>query len=343
MRYAEKAVGSLNRAIDAVGVTKSYGAVRVLDGVDLAVRAGSVSALLGPNGAGKTTMVRILATLTPPDSGRAAVAGCDVTRERGGVRRSISLTGQYAALDDLQTGAENLRMMARLAGMSSRGAKARAAQLLGQFDLTGAARRRVRTYSGGMRRRLDIAAGLVGEPSVVFLDEPTTGLDVRSRQTMWSVISDLARSGVTVLLTTQYLEEADRLADRVAVLDGGRIVAEGTPAELKQQVGGHRLDLTASGRGAFDRLRAGLGSRVLHADAEERRLSVATDGTAGEVRRLLDEFDPACDLVERFGVHGASMDDVFISLTGNTAASLADGGTVGTRATGGTSGEAARV
>ncbi|WP_189036217.1 ATP-binding cassette domain-containing protein [Streptomyces daqingensis] len=330
----------MDTAIDAVGLTKSYGAVRVLDGVDLAVRTGSVSALLGPNGAGKTTMVRILATLSPPDSGRAKVAGYDVERERGGVRRSISLTGQYAALDDLQSGAENLRMMAKLAGLGSRGARVRAAELLDRFDLAEAAGRRVGTYSGGMRRRLDIAAGLVGDPSVVFLDEPTTGLDVRSRQTMWSVISELARSGVTVLLTTQYLEEADRLADRVAVLDGGRIVAEGTPAELKQRVGGGRVDLTASGPAAFGRLRAALGPRALHADPAEHGLSVATDGTAAEVRRLLQQLDPECVLVERFAVHEASMDDVFISLTGGTAASDTDG--LASR-TGGTGGEVARV
>ncbi|OEU89298.1 ABC transporter [Streptomyces abyssalis] len=308
-------------AIEAVGVTKSYGALRVLDGVDLAVRRGSVAALLGPNGAGKTTMVRILATLSAMDAGQATVAGYDVRRERGKVRRRISLTGQYAALDDLQTGMENLCMMAELAGMPRRAAKSRAAGLLERFDLSRAAGRRVRTYSGGMRRRLDIAAGLVGEPSVIFLDEPTTGLDVRSRQSMWSVISDLARSGVTVLLTTQYLEEADRLADRVTVLDGGRIVADGTPAQLKQQAGGHRLDLTAADRAAFGRLRAGLGARVIAADAEERKLSVATDGTAAQVRALLDEFDPSRDAVEYFSTHGATLDDVFIALTGRAAAS----------------------
>ena len=309
----------MDTAIEAVGVAKSYGEVRVLKGVDLAVQSGSVAALLGPNGAGKTTMVRILATLSPMDAGHVTVAGCDVRRERGKVRRRISLTGQYAALDELQTGMENLRMMARLVGRSRKEAKSRAARLLEQFELAEAAGRKVKTYSGGMRRRLDIAAGLVGNPSVIFLDEPTTGLDVRSRQTMWSVISDLARSGVTVLLTTQYLEEADRLADRVAVLDGGRIVAEGTPAELKQRVGGHRLDLTMADCAAFERLRHELGARVVLADAEERMLSVATDGTAAEVRALLDEFDPARDAVQRFSTHGASMDDVFISLTGRAA------------------------
>ncbi|WP_181764426.1 ATP-binding cassette domain-containing protein [Streptomyces albidus (ex Kaewkla and Franco 2022)] len=330
----------MDEAIEAVGVVKSYGAVQVLKGVDLSVRSGSVAALLGPNGAGKTTMVRILATLTTADAGEAAVAGCDVRRERSEVRRRISLTGQYAALDELQTGMENLRMMAGLTGMNGRKAKARSAELLGQFDLEHAADRRVKTYSGGMRRRLDIAAGLVGSPSVIFLDEPTTGLDVRSRHTMWSVVSQLARSGVTVLLTTQYLEEADHLADRVAVLDQGRIVAEGTPAQLKQRVGGHRLDLTTTDHAAFSRLRAELGARAMAADARELTLSVATDGTAAEVRSLLDELDPAHDAIDRFSTHGTSLDDVFIALTGR-AAVAGDGG--GPASPGGSEREAAHV
>ena len=231
-------------AIHASGLVKSYGDVRVLDSLDLRVPRGSVFALLGPNGAGKTTTVRILATLSRPDAGQARVAGFDVVRDRPRVRRSISLTGQFAALDEAQTGEENLRMMGALARLPRTAARRRAAELLEQFDLTAAGRRRVSTYSGGMRRRLDLAASLVGRPSVIFLDEPSTGLDLPSRQTMWQVIEGLAASGVTVFLTTQYLEEADRLAGQIAVLDGGRLVAEGTAAELKRRIGTQRLDLT---------------------------------------------------------------------------------------------------
>ena len=221
--------------VEAVGLEKSYGSVRVLAGVDLEVAQGSVLALLGPNGAGKTTAVRILATLIRADAGRARVAGFDVVTERRQVRRHISLTGQFAAVDELQTGEENLHMMGRLSGLSGAQARRRAGELLERFDLAEAGRRTVATWSGGMRRRLDLAASLVGQPSVIFLDEPTTGLDLRSRQAMWQEITGLAASGVTIFLTTQYLEEADRLADRVAVLDGGRVVADGTSDQLKTQ------------------------------------------------------------------------------------------------------------
>jgi ABC-2 type transport system ATP-binding protein len=216
-------------AVEATGLEKSYGKVRVLSGVDLHVERGSVFALLGPNGAGKTTTVRILATLIRADGGHARVAGFDVVRDRSSVRRSISLTGQYAAIDDLQTGAENLRMMGRLAGVRGVQIRQRARALLDQFDLADAGDRRVKTYSGGMRRRLDLAASLVGSPSVIFLDEPTTGLDLQGRQAMWKVVADLSGSGVTVFLTTQYLEEADQLADRIAVVDNGTVVADDTP------------------------------------------------------------------------------------------------------------------
>ncbi|GAB1513868.1 ATP-binding cassette domain-containing protein [Actinophytocola sp. KF-1] len=304
-------------AIEATGLTKSYGPVRVLTGVDLHVPRGSVFSLLGPNGAGKTTTVRILTTLTSPDDGQARVAGHDVVRERALVRRSISLTGQDTALDELQTGAENLRMMGRLARLSRRAAAARAGELLERFDLVEAGTRRVGTYSGGMRRRLDLAASLIVPPAVIFLDEPTTGLDPRSRAAMWDVIVDLTRTGVTVFLTTQYLEEADKLADRIALVDGGRVVAEGTAAQLKQQVSGHRLDLTLTGPAAFDALTAHLGDRALLPDRARHTLSVATDGSAGHVRALLDELDPARTAVARFAVHSATLDDVFLALTGH--------------------------
>ncbi|WP_438493760.1 ATP-binding cassette domain-containing protein [Streptomyces asiaticus] len=306
-------------AIEASGLEKSYGAVKVLRGVDLSVAPSSVFALLGPNGAGKTTTVRILATLTPPDAGRARVAGLDVVADRRRVRRVISLTGQYAAVDEMQTGEENLRMMGRLTRLGRAEARGRAHELLERFDLTGAARRTVGTYSGGMRRRLDLAAGLVGHPEVIFLDEPTTGLDPRSRQAMWEVVKGLVTDGVTVFLTTQYLEEADQLADRVAVVDGGRVVAEGTPAELKERVAGQRLDLVLGDVTAYETVARQLGVRLVWSDADRLTLGVATDGSAAQVRALLDEIDPGRRAVDRFTVHSATLDDVFMALTGHDA------------------------
>jgi ABC-2 type transport system ATP-binding protein len=307
-------------AVEATGLQKSYGDVAVLAGVDLQVRRGSVFALLGPNGAGKTTTVKILSTLIAPDHGRARVAGHDVVGERRLVRRSISLTGQYAAVDELQTGAENLRMMGRLAGLSRRESRDRAGELLARFDLVGAAGRRVGTYSGGMRRRLDLAASLVARPQVLFLDEPTTGLDPRSRQAMWDVVRELVDGGVTVFLTTQYLDEADRLADRIAVIDGGRVVAEGTAAELKRRVAGARLDLAVADAGGFAVVVGRLGERVVHRDAGQCTVGVATDGSAAHVRTLLDEIDPDGDLVASLAVHATTLDDVFLAITGHAAA-----------------------
>jgi ABC-2 type transport system ATP-binding protein len=301
--------------IEATGLTKRYGSVPVLTGVDLGVARGSVFSLLGPNGAGKTTTVRILSTLVRADGGRARVAGHDVGAAPREVRRRIALTGQYAAVDELQTGEENLRMMGRLTGLDGRAARRRGAELLERFDLTAAAGRRVGTYSGGMRRRLDLAASLVGRPEVIFLDEPTTGLDPRSRQGMWDVVAELAAGGVTVFLTTQYLEEADRLADRIAVLDRGRIVAQGTAAELKRTVGGERLDVVLTDDVAFADALVTLGERAVLRDAAERLVGIATDGDAATVRALLDELDPDRRSVERFAVHAATLDDVFLTLT----------------------------
>jgi ABC-2 type transport system ATP-binding protein len=305
-------------AIEAAGLTKSYGGTKVLNGVDLKVPAGEVLALLGPNGAGKTTTVRILATLIDADAGTARVAGFDVREAPSQVRKRLSLTGQYAAVDDLQTGLENLVMIGRLRGLPARAARVRAGELLEEFDLSAAAGRRVGTYSGGMRRRLDLAASLITRPEVLFLDEPTTGLDPRSRQGVWRVVADLARSGVTVLLTTQYLEEADSLADNIVVLDGGRIIAEGTASALKARVGEQRLDLGAANFGAYETLRESLGTRVTQADPEALVLSVGSDGSAGHVRAVLDEIDPGRQLLARFDVHRASLDDVFLALTGTT-------------------------
>ncbi|MFF7181807.1 ATP-binding cassette domain-containing protein [Streptomyces sp. NPDC008121] len=309
-------------AIEAVGLRKAYGAVTVLDSLDLRVDRGSVFALLGPNGAGKTTTVRILATLTPPDAGHARVAGLDVVRERSAVRRAISLTGQFAAVDAMQTGAENLRMAARLSGLSRRDAARRAAELLDRFGLTDAGGRLTRTYSGGMRRRLDLAAGLVRAPEVMFLDEPTTGLDPRSRQDLWEVVRDLTAGGTTVFLTTQYLEEADRLADRIAVMNSGRIVAEGTADALKSRVAGHRLDLVLADEAAYLRLTG----RAVHRSPETRTLGIPTDGSAAHVRALLDELDPERRDILRFTLHTATLDDVFLTLTGTDAATHAPAG-----------------
>ena len=305
-------------AIEASGLEKSYGKVKVLRGVDLRVERGSVFALLGPNGAGKTTTVRILSTLIRADGGQARVAGFDV-RDRRRVRRAISLTGQFAAVDDLQTGEENLRMMGRLSRLPRAQARRRARELLEQFDLADAGDRRVATWSGGMRRRLDLAAGLVGRPSVIFLDEPTTGLDPRGRQAVWQVITGLAGSGVTVFLTTQYLEEADRLADRIALIDGGRVVAEGTPAELKRRIADQRLELVLADAAAFQDVVRAVDGRAVHSDPGRLTIGVATDGSAAQVRALLDEVDPGRRAVRTFAVRSATLDDVFLALTGRGA------------------------
>ncbi|MEU8525726.1 MULTISPECIES: ATP-binding cassette domain-containing protein [Streptomyces] len=303
-------------AIEATGLRKAYRDLQVLDSIDLRVESGTVFSLLGPNGAGKTTTVRILATLTDADAGRARVAGHDVRAERSAVRRAISLTGQFAAVDELQTGAENLRMMARLSGLSRTAADRRATELLERFDLADAGRRPARTYSGGMRRRLDLAAGLVRDAEVIFLDEPTTGLDPRSRQELWQVVRDLAEGGTTVFLTTQYLEEADLLADRIAVMDAGRVVAEGTAAELKARVAGHRLDLVLATTADYERAALRLAGRAaLHRSRETLTLGVPTDGTAAHVRALLDELDPERTDIARFSLHTATLDDVFLALT----------------------------
>ena len=304
-------------AIEASGLVKAYRDVHVLSGVDLRVPRGGVFALLGPNGAGKTTTVRILATLTRADAGQARVAGFDVRRDRSEVRRRISLTGQFAALDEAQTGEENLRMMGRLSRLSQAAARRRAAELIEQFELTAAGRRRVGSYSGGMRRRLDIAAGLVGHPSVIFLDEPSTGLDPQSRLTMWQVIAGLAASGVTVFLTTQYLEEADRLASRIAVMDAGRLIAEGTGEQLKRRVAARRLDLTCSDLAAFDQVSRYFGAQAVHLDPARLTVGVPTEGSAAQVRALLDAADPDRALIASFAVHGATLDDVFLTLTGH--------------------------
>ena len=298
--------------IEARGVRKSYGANQVLDGVDLEVAEGTVCALLGPNGAGKTTMIRILSTLTRADAGEIRIAGHDVRRAPAAVRGVISLTGQYAAVDEEQTGRENLVMLGRLMHLGRSAARERADRLLEQFDLVDAAGRRAKTYSGGMRRRLDLAMSLVGEPRVIFLDEPTTGLDPTSRTTMWDAVAQLVRGGTTILLTTQYLEEADRLADRIVLIDRGTVVASGTADALKTQVGGERLDLHFDRRAELDRA-AALLTGV--ADVERLVLGVASDGSAAHLRAVLDRLGAAGIAVARVDGHRPTLDDVFRTLT----------------------------
>jgi ABC-2 type transport system ATP-binding protein len=305
--------------IEAAGLEKSYNSTPVVSRISLRVPRATVFALLGPNGAGKTTTVRMLATLTAPDGGVAVVAGRDVVAERAEVRRRISLTGQYAAVDGLQTGAENLRMIGRLQGLSRTATRARASELLERFDLVEAGERRVVTYSGGMRRRLDLAASLMRRPRVLFLDEPTTGLDPRSRRGLWSLVRSLVSDGVTVFLTTQYLDEADALADRIAVLDRGRIVAEGSAAELKAAVAGRRLVVRAVDSGAFEAVARAAGGRVVERDSGPLTLDIACEGEGAAVRALLDDLDPDHSRIADFSVRTASLDDVFLTLTGHTA------------------------
>ncbi|AIG75482.1 ATP-binding protein [Amycolatopsis japonica] len=304
-----------NPAISATGLRKSYGDKVVLDGIDLHVPSGTVFSLLGPNGAGKTTTVNILSTLVTPDAGGATIAGADLATDPDGVRAAIGLTGQFSAVDNLLTGEENLFLMADLHHLPRREGRKRAAELLERFELTDAAKKTPSTFSGGMRRKLDLAMTLIGDPKVIFLDEPTTGLDPRSRRTMWQIIRDLVDGGVTIFLTTQYLEEADQLADRVAVLDGGRIVALGTPDELKRRVPGGHMQLkfpdAVSLRDATRVL------RVSTSDDEALALRVPTDGTVAALRAVLDRLDDEAVAVASLTVHTPDLDDVFLSLTGH--------------------------
>ena len=303
--------------VEAEGIRKSFGSGKtgklVLDGVDLAVETGSIFALLGPNGAGKTTLVRILATLIRPDAGTATVAGRDLLTDPVAVRRSISLTGQYAAVDDMLTGDENLRMMARLLHLRPREAADRSAGLLAEFGLADARDRRVKTYSGGMRRRLDLAISMIVRPALLFLDEPTTGLDPRSREQLWGTVRKLADEGVTVLLTTQYLAEADQLADRIALLDHGRIVAEGSADELKSSLGGEVVRLQFADPGDYKRALREVDA--IGADERLRTVKVGTDGSAASVYRLLGQLQAAGAPAARVSVDRPSLDDVFLSLT----------------------------
>jgi len=300
-------------AIAATGLRKSYGDKLVLDGIDLAVAEGTVFALLGPNGAGKTTAVNILSTLIGADGGEVRVAGRDVAREPDAVREVIGVTGQFSAVDGLLTGEENLALMANLRHLDRATTRRRIAQLLDRFQLADAAKQPAMTYSGGMRRRLDLAMTLVGRPRIIFLDEPTTGLDPRGRRSMWEIIRDLVAGGVTIFLTTQYLEEADQLADRIALLDHGRLIAEGTPEQLKRLVPGGHVILRFTDHSALEAA-ARLDGACARDDAG-LTLQVPSDGTVRSLRALLDRLDAASVQVEELSVHKPDLDDVFLTLT----------------------------
>ncbi|MEU3050091.1 ATP-binding cassette domain-containing protein [Streptomyces sp. NPDC006984] len=313
-------------AIHAEGLVKTFGDVRALDGVDLDVPEGTVLGLLGPNGAGKTTTVRVLTTLIRPDSGSAHVAGIDVLKHPNEVRRSIGLSGQFAAVDEYLTGRENLQMVGQLYQMSRRDAKARAVELLERFHLADAADRPAKTYSGGMRRRLDLAAALVVSPPVMFMDEPTTGLDPRNRQQLWEVIQELVGAGTTLLLTTQYLEEADHLADDICVVDHGRVIARGTSDELKARTGGERVEVVVHRPDEIEpacEVLAGRGKGEVTVVRHTRKLTVPVTGGAKLLAEVIRDLDARGVEIDDIGLRRPTLDDVFISLTGHAAESAA--------------------
>ena len=301
-------------AIAVAGLRKSFGDKVVLDGIDLQVAEGTIFALLGPNGAGKTTMVQILSTLIGADAGVVAVGGHDLAQEPDAVRSAIGVTGQFSAVDNLLTGEENLRLIADLRHLDRAEGRRRAAELLDRFELVEAAGKPAGTYSGGMRRRLDLAMGLIGDPRIIFLDEPTAGLDPRSRRTMWQIIGDLVAGGVTIFLTTQYLEEADELADQVALLDHGRLIAEGTPEALKRRVPGGHVRLQFADQEGLESAARALGASARDDDA--LTLEVPSDGGVRSLRGLLDQIDGASVEVDSLSVHLPDLDDVFLALTG---------------------------
>jgi ABC-2 type transport system ATP-binding protein len=314
-------------AIYAEGLVKTFGDVRALDGVDLDVSEGTVLGLLGPNGAGKTTAVRVLTTLLKPDSGKAVVAGLDVSKHPDEVRRSIGLSGQFAAVDEYLTGRENLHMVGQLYQMSSRDAKARTVELLDRFNLADAADRTAKTYSGGMRRRLDLAAALVVSPPVMFMDEPTTGLDPRNRLQLWEVIQELVAGGTTLLLTTQYLEEADHLAHDICVIDRGKVIARGSADDLKAQTGGERVEVVVHERehiSVADEVLRGFGKGETTVQDHTRRVTVPVTGGAKLLAEIIRELDSRGVEIDDIGLRRPTLDDVFISLTGHRAEDAED-------------------
>lgn len=308
-----------DNAIEVKGLTKSYGKVKVLDGLDLTVEKGTMLALLGPNGAGKTTTVKILSTLLAPDGGSVKVNGFDIIQNADQVRQTIGLTGQYAAVDEYLTGRENLEMMGKLYHLSNADTKMRTEELLEQFGLGDAAKRIVKTYSGGMRRKLDLAASLIATPPIIFLDEPTTGLDPRSRLAMWDIIKELVAADATILLTTQYLEEADQLADKIAVIDGGKVIEQGTADELKSRVGKERLELVIAQNSNFEEAVKAIGGVAVQTDLKKRTISVSTDGSVHEVKRVLDHLEIAKIDIDTLSLHKPTLDDVFLQFTGHGA------------------------
>ncbi|HUD37483.1 MAG TPA: ATP-binding cassette domain-containing protein [Streptosporangiaceae bacterium] len=316
-------------AIEAHGLAKTYGTTRALDGLDLEVQPGAILGLLGPNGAGKTTAVRVLTTLLRPDRGSAKVAGFDLLTQPDQVRRRIGLTGQYAALDEYLTGRANLIMIGQLGRLSGRDSKARATELLARFDLTDAADRGVKTYSGGMRRRLDLAASLITRPEILFLDEPTTGLDLPSRMATWDSVRELAAEGTTVLLTTQYLDEAEQLANRIAVVDRGQVIAEGTPAELKAKIGGERIRVTVAAGSSLSEaasVLAGHSDELPMVDLASRAVDAAVTSAARQLPAIVRDLDAAGVLLDDLAIRHPSLDDVFLTLTGHlTELDAADG------------------
>ncbi|MDI2128830.1 ATP-binding cassette domain-containing protein [Yinghuangia seranimata] len=335
----------MQEAIIAEGLVKTFGDVRALDGVDLSVPTGTVLGLLGPNGAGKTTTVRVLTTLLRPDAGRAVVAGIDVLKHPNQVRRSIGLSGQFAAVDEYLTGRENLQMVGELYQMSARDSKARALELLEWFNLSDAADRPAKTYSGGMRRRLDLAAALVVRPPVMFMDEPTTGLDPRNRLALWEVIQKLVEDGTTLLLTTQYLEEADHLAHDIVVVDHGKVIARGTADQLKAQVGGERVEVVVQDRdliGTASEVLRGYSRDGVAVDKHTRRLTIPVQGGAKLLAEVIRDLDARGIEIDDIGLRRPTLDDVFISLTGHHAED-ADEDEQDTHASGGKSGSGGKT
>ncbi|WP_433334379.1 ATP-binding cassette domain-containing protein [Spirillospora sp. CA-294931] len=317
----------MSDAITAEGLVKRYGEMTALDGLSFSVPQGSVLALLGPNGAGKTTTVRVLTTLLRPDAGRATVAGCDVVREAGRLRALIGLSGQYAAVDEHLTGAENLEMVGRLYHLGAKRSKARARELLERFDLVDAGDRPVKGYSGGMRRRIDLAGALVADPPVLFLDEPTTGLDPRARAALWDTLSELVTGGTTLLLTTQYMEEADHLADQILVVDHGRAIARGTADELKDQVGGNRIELTVTDTAELDTARqtlAWVAVGAIQTAPEALRLTVPVTDGPESLRQALGRLAEQGVRVRDAGLRRPTLDDVYLTLTGHQATGTDD-------------------